>query len=575
MQGQDSHFSKGEGFRDVLVFSVLVVIFCTVSAALLYGAERFTASGNSLFETGEARVAAGDQTLEAALEADAFMTYDTAKPLFARGLGSVWIEAQAEPVSVRNGHAKRLEVLYLDYSNFIELRAYTTSGLGFQELPVIQDSLYPHVPIPPGVETVFLKVRYFSPGFSVFRAPHPAFRKRMQYLGFFMLFNLAVIFSMMLANVVLALYFKSKFFLLHGGFLAFSILAQFFAQGLSHLFFPQRGWVYYGFLFMAYAFTFLAMNSFLRANFIKPFTRVGRLGALICVALALFSWIHFSPVIYWVSTTMVWFIIGFATLLVTNAIRLKKRISQYFILCAAFLIVSGILILLFMGDFIRGSQYSKYVISTALTVESMFFTLGILDTFRKTEEMQFELYRMAIEDPLTQLHNRHYFDINIGHFFENSRRFKTPLYMLLLDIDDFKSINDTYGHSAGDEALVRVARVLRAKCPPYDMLIRWGGEEFVVVTAMRSEKMVRRYAEALRAQIAGVSPPRSRGDGAGYEVTASIGVARWRPETPTDVESWFKKADAALYQAKAKGKNQVCFDDACIMSPPQSRADEN
>jgi len=163
---------------------------------------------------------------------------------------------------------------------------------------------------------------------------------------------------------------------------------------------------------------------------------------------------------------------------------------------------------------------------------------------------------MALVDSLTGLFNRRYFDVHFDKILEKSRRenFK-PVGVLSVDVDKFKSINDTYGHPVGDEVLVELARRLQNSMRPSDMVARLGGEEFVVILPESRPEQVRMIAERLRLIIAEKTFP-IKGGTEQLAVTASIGatVTHTEPETAADI---FKRADAALYQAKETGRNRV------------------
>jgi two-component system cell cycle response regulator len=164
------------------------------------------------------------------------------------------------------------------------------------------------------------------------------------------------------------------------------------------------------------------------------------------------------------------------------------------------------------------------------------------------------LRRDAAVDPLTGLFNRRYLDLRLDHELEFAQRHQHPVSVIMLDLDHFKTINDGYGHAAGDTLLLGVADVLRARLRIYDTPCRHGGDELVIVApgAGRAEAEV--IAEALRSQIAQAA----FGDGAHVlpGVTASFGIAVY-PDHARTTEDLLRTADAALYCAKGAGRNCV------------------
>lgn len=158
------------------------------------------------------------------------------------------------------------------------------------------------------------------------------------------------------------------------------------------------------------------------------------------------------------------------------------------------------------------------------------------------------LHSKAIIDPLTGISNRRYFLEAFSEEMARSRRNRTPLSLIFIDLDHFKSINDSLGHQAGDEILRVAAEHLDRNCRPYDNLARWGGEEFIILLPETDEEMALVFAERIRRSfLAGLATSIS------IRVTASIGVAQYKPGD--SVEQLVDKADKALYHAKAMGRN--------------------
>ncbi len=162
------------------------------------------------------------------------------------------------------------------------------------------------------------------------------------------------------------------------------------------------------------------------------------------------------------------------------------------------------------------------------------------------------LSKLTVTDSLTQLANRRYFENQLGLEVKRLSRHGQGLSMLMLDIDDFKKLNDTFGHAAGDEFLKQIARILKEMARATDLVARYGGEEFVIVAPDTCIDGALILAEKVRTAIAEASfivddSMRPR------RTTISIGVAEFR-DSQTDL---FNSADAALYEAKSAGKNCV------------------
>jgi diguanylate cyclase (GGDEF)-like protein len=165
--------------------------------------------------------------------------------------------------------------------------------------------------------------------------------------------------------------------------------------------------------------------------------------------------------------------------------------------------------------------------------------------------MEFELAKLASTDPLTGLPNRRYFLEAASREFEHIRRFGGSASVVMIDLDHFKALNDTYGHAAGDEALRSVTRACRLR--DTDVLARWGGEEFVALLPGTDEEGALIVAEKLRCAVS--EEPIEVGS-TNITVTASLGVAQvWSHDKAIDEA--LGRADRALYTAKKAGRNRV------------------
>ena len=164
--------------------------------------------------------------------------------------------------------------------------------------------------------------------------------------------------------------------------------------------------------------------------------------------------------------------------------------------------------------------------------------------------------RQAVTDELTGLFNHRRFQEVIDMEVERSRRFGTGLGLIMFDIDNFKSVNDTYGHLQGDLVLREVARVLRDSAREIDEPARYGGEEMAVALPQTDLEGAHQFAERLRKRIEDLDIPLVDGDGH-ISVTASFGAAALPESADADKDALVAAADQALYRAKRMGKNRV------------------
>jgi diguanylate cyclase (GGDEF)-like protein len=160
-----------------------------------------------------------------------------------------------------------------------------------------------------------------------------------------------------------------------------------------------------------------------------------------------------------------------------------------------------------------------------------------------------EVTRLSLTDPLTQLPNRALIDQALNDNIGLAARYGNGFSVVMIDIDHFKHVNDTYGHLAGDAVLSKIAQVLAHQIRSTDITGRWGGEEFMVIAPQTSLDNAAKLAEKLRSGIASIDFPITG------QKTISLGVAAYSPGD--DVEKLLARVDAALYRAKESGRNRV------------------
>jgi diguanylate cyclase (GGDEF)-like protein len=166
---------------------------------------------------------------------------------------------------------------------------------------------------------------------------------------------------------------------------------------------------------------------------------------------------------------------------------------------------------------------------------------------------QKKLVAMNHTDQLTGVYNRNYMEGHLAKEIERCRRYDHEMSLLMIDVDLFKTINDSYGHPCGDYALKAICERITANIRKSDSLIRYGGDEFCIIMPETSEENAYKVAETIRKSIC--DHPFTFG-GISFETTISIGVAVLDQSTD-DVENMLKKADEALYTAKKSGRNSV------------------
>ncbi len=185
-------------------------------------------------------------------------------------------------------------------------------------------------------------------------------------------------------------------------------------------------------------------------------------------------------------------------------------------------------------------------------------TEELKSALEKLSEAHIILKELTTIDSVTGIRNRHFFDEVFHQEWRRAVRQKYPITLLLLDIDHFKRVNDTYGHLSGDDCLAVVAKEVDGMFNrPSDVVARYGGEEFVVILPYVEYDSALRLAEQVRGRIADRT---IRAGGHRINVTVSIGVSSLVPKEADDPKSLIGRADEALYSAKSAGRNRVLGD---------------
>ncbi|GEM87620.1 GGDEF domain-containing protein [Meiothermus granaticius] len=174
-----------------------------------------------------------------------------------------------------------------------------------------------------------------------------------------------------------------------------------------------------------------------------------------------------------------------------------------------------------------------------------------LRLLQRLEQTREELHRLSITDELTGAYNRRYFLAQATQAFAQARAQGEPFALVLFDADDFKRVNDTYGHLAGDRVLQQVVKAARSSLRKGDLLARWGGEEFIALLPGTGREEALRVAQRLQEGMLQTSLGLEE-----FRITMSFGVAVCQPSM-RDLDDLLSQADDALYRAKAQGKNRI------------------
>jgi len=223
------------------------------------------------------------------------------------------------------------------------------------------------------------------------------------------------------------------------------------------------------------------------------------------------------------------------------------RSSTFYFAAAAPFLVLLIYSLLPSYGVIASSRSTVFAPMIGNMIEIIILTIALGD---KIKQMQLRLMKARL-DPLTGLPNRGTFNRRVVEEYNRYDRYGSDFVVAIIDMDNFKQVNDTFGHQVGDDVLVQVGQSLQECIRQVDFAARWGGEEFVLLLIKTDLLGAQVILERVRSSIAQIELSQHPG----VAVTCSIGVAQTKKEE--DASGLFKRADVALYQAKTSGKNRI------------------
>jgi len=213
------------------------------------------------------------------------------------------------------------------------------------------------------------------------------------------------------------------------------------------------------------------------------------------------------------------------------------------------------------GTFVDGKRIDRTELRSGDRINigpNIVLTFAILDS--QAEKLAHQLYESSVRDPLTRAYNRRYLVERLASEIAYGLRHKTALGLILLDLDHFKKINDTYGHLVGDDVLREVSALAQRLIRAEDVFARFGGEEFVVLVRGIEHANVGRFAERMRVAVEGLEIAASGAPGHLVHVTVSAGyasLAEVRVESGKEAEGLLRLADERLYRSKDAGRNRV------------------
>ncbi|MCK9490948.1 MAG: sensor domain-containing diguanylate cyclase [Sulfurimonas sp.] len=285
--------------------------------------------------------------------------------------------------------------------------------------------------------------------------------------------------------------------------------------------------------------------------------------SIIGVSLAnfLYGLLDFTSALEILSLSLSYALIIFMWISISLYLKGDKLI-KIFLIAHTFYLSFSVYALLYYIGFVSSNYISSHGTSIGLIIEALLLSYLVAYKFKLMEEekeeqklKQIELKLLASTDPMTKLYNRRYFTEISQEVLYISKRESKDLSILMIDIDRFKRVNDTFGHQFGDEVLINLSRLLLDSQRKSDIVCRYGGEEFVILLPNTALQDATNLAEKLRKAVESLTLISPKNED--FNFTVSIGVAQIDVENEQNIELALKRADDALYEAKNSGRNRV------------------
>ena len=280
----------------------------------------------------------------------------------------------------------------------------------------------------------------------------------------------------------------------------------------------------------------------------------------IILTLLLFNQLHYAYLVALI------FNISFAVLTITLgvlAVKAKVGVANLYLISSVVAAICVSVSTSAVAGLLPYNSFTFKAIEVGMAFEGILLAVALATRFRDAQRDKEQAEDFARTDELTNIFNRRGFKYSTTNMFASFRNNNESFAFLLLDIDRFKRVNDTFGHATGDLVIIQIAKLISKTIRNTDVVARWGGEEFVVLLPVKNEVDALRVAENVRSSIEQLE---TRYFDERVKVTASIGVcvtnfdAANLDRSNTQVfEKLISKADDALYQAKSNGRNNVCI----------------
>lgn len=511
--------------------------------------------------------------LGAAIEAHSAGKFTVSKdPILNFGMGSkpAWLRFEVvnpgtTPVlrllSLETSWIDKVDVHFLQDGKAPEVH-HAGDALPFSERPAEDRFFVFRHAFQPGATTVFIRAETLDPlvlPIYLTSTEQAQTRQAMEGYGYGFLYG--IIFALLAYNLMLYFSLRNGRYFYYSIYLAFFLLmnASYTGHGFRWLWSDHPEWQLWSnpVLIMLFALSgLLFATRFLNTRLYFP--RLHRAVIRICIgfgtleALAVATGNHL-PALLLAFVFVFLFSVGMVVLGALS-IHAGNKSAKYFVLASITHASCSSVTALAVWGLIPYSTFAYHAVEIGMVVDAILLAMALADQFRINQEDRIRAEKLARVDPLTGLNNRRSFYEIVNPIWAGGLRKRKDMSVILMDVDRFKSINDTYGHAHGDNVLIGVARTLMKDARAGDILARWGGEEFILFLPETTLDEATSIAERFRSRISSIPADMERGVDM---LTASFGIAHTEEPTAT-LDDLISAADRQLYKAKAMGRDRVC-----------------
>ena len=494
------------------------------------------------------------------------------KPVLSFGIGSspVWVRFNVS----NNGSDKvqRLLVIENSWMDYIDIFILENGQTVFQEktgdhLPYSEKTIkhrffvFEH-DYEPGISEVYLRLATPDPMvLPIFFGSKDSSAERDVFNGYSygLLYGIAI--ALMLYNLLLYISIRQTRYFYYVAYLLMFLLTNLSYTGHAYgLFWPDSVWLQkwmnpisislFSTSGVLFAFSFLKIRLFHPALYKNTL--------IVCTLIWLLQIILMAMGKQNASVIIAIFFVGFFSIFTFYAaiISLKRGHNDaiYYLIATMATLIGAAITSMTVWSIIPYSTLTFRAAEISISIDALLLSIALAEYIRRMQKEKTQAQQLARTDMLTSLNNRRAFNEISTPIWHNATRHQQELCVILLDIDKFKNINDTYGHAAGDQVLKQVASALNNVIREGDVLARWGGEEFAIMLPQTSLDQALNMAERIRSNI---SDLQILNENTVIKTTVSIGVAQ-KDNNTESIDKLFTVADAGLYLAKQNGRNKVC-----------------